>query len=103
MTKTIDNQVEKSTRLIMALKANISEFENKGVNMAELDKMTKDLKRLEESSNTAEELRKKLSDQVKNTNNILAQCKEDFARTKAVVRNNYPQEEWIKYGVADKR
>lgn len=103
MTKTIDIQVEKSTRLIKALKANIAEFESKGVSIAQLDRMAEDLKRLEESSDAAEELRKKLSDQVKNTNNILAQCKDDFAKTKAVVRNNYPQEEWINYGVTDKR
>lgn len=103
MTKTIDNQVEKSTRLIKALKANIAEFESKGVSTARLDLMAEDLKHLEESSKAAEDLRRKLSEQVKRTNNILAKCKEDFARTKAVVRNNYPQEEWIKYGVADKR
>lgn len=103
MTKTIDIQVEKSTRLIKALKANIAEFQDKGVSTDELDDMAENLRRLEESSKAADELRAKLSEQVKTTNNILSQCKEAYAQTKAVVRNNYPQEEWIKYGVTDKR
>lgn len=103
MSKTIDLQIEKSTRLIEALKAHIGEFENKGVSMDELNAMTDNLGKLQDSSKIAEELRGKLSGQVKTTNNILAQCKEAYTKVKSVVRNNYPQEEWIKYGVTDKR
>ena len=103
MSKTIDLQIEKSTRLIEALKAHIGEFKSKGISMADLDDMSDNLKKLQESSKTAEEIRAKLSAQVKTTNNILAQVKEAYTKTKAVVRNNYPQEEWIKYGVIDKR
>ncbi len=103
MSKTIDLQIEKSTRLIEALKAHIGEFESKGISMAELDDMSANLARLSESSKAADELRAKLSAQVKTTNNILARCKEAYLAAKAVVRNNYPQEQWINYGVTDKR
>lgn len=103
MSKTIDVQVEKSTRLINALKSHVAEFENKGVSTARLDGMAEKLRQLEESSKVAEELRAKLSAQVKNTNNILADCKNEYMAVKAVVRNNYAQEEWINYGVTDKR
>lgn len=103
MSKTIDIQIEKSTRLIDALKKHIAEFQDKGVSLAGLDDMAEQLKRLEESSKAAEDLRAKLSAQVRNTNNILADCKKAYTETKQVVRNNYPQEEWINYGVIDKR
>lgn len=103
MSKTIDLQIEKSTRLIEALKAHIEEFESKGVSMDELNAMTDNLNKLQDSSKVAEELRRKLSEQVRSTNNILAQCKDTYSKVKSVVRNNYPQEEWIKYGVTDKR
>lgn len=103
MSKIIDIQIEKSTRLIKALRANMAEFKDKGISEAQLDGMSHELELLEQSSKKAEGLRAKLSEQVKNTNSILAHCKEEFAKTKAVVRNNYPQEEWINYGVADKR
>ena len=38
-----------------------------------------------------------------NTNSILAQCKEMYVSTKNIIRNNYPQDQWIQYGVIDKR
>ena len=94
MSKTIDLQVEKSTRLINALKAQIDEVHDKGISLEELDAMSNQLNELHKNSEDTE---------VKRTNRILAQCKEMYIRTKNVVRNNYPQEEWIKYGVIDKR
>lgn len=103
MSKTIDLQIEKSTRLIEALKAHIGEFESKGVSMDNLNAMTENLKKLQDSSKVADELRRKLSEQVKTTNNILSQCKDTYFKVKSIVRNNYPQEDWIKYGVIDKR
>lgn len=103
MSKTIDIQVEKSKRLIEGLKAHLSDVQDKGVSTEKLESMEADLKRLAESAKIAEDLRAKLSAQVKNTNGILAECKRSYVDTKAVVRNNYPQEEWIKYGVIDKR
>lgn len=103
MSKTIDLQIEKSVRLIEALKNHLDKFKDKGISLADLDEMSDNLKRLKESSKTAEEIRTRLSEQVKTTNNILAQEKEAYAKTKTVVRNNYPQEEWIHYGVTDKR
>jgi hypothetical protein len=65
--------------------------------------MADNLKRLSDSSKAAEAIREKWSNQVVTTHNILVQVKEAYAKTKAVVRNNYPQEEWIKYSVSDKR
>ena len=103
MSKTIDLQVEKSTRLINALKAQIDEVHDKGISLEELDAMSNQLNELHKNSEDTEVLRKHLSEQVKRTNRILAQCKEMYKRKKNMVRNNYPQEEWIKYGVIDKR
>lgn len=103
MSKTIDLQIEKSKKLIEGLRAHMDEFVGKGVSASDLDTMTDNLKRLSDSSKAAEAIREQLSEQVKTTNNILAQVKEAYAKTKAVVRNNYPQEEWINYGVTDKR
>lgn len=65
--------------------------------------MADNLKRLSDSSKAAEAIREKWSNQVVTTHNILVQVKEAYAKTKAIVRNNYPQEEWIKYSVSDKR
>lgn len=103
MSKTIDTQIEKSTRLIEALRQHIGDVQDKGVTIDGLDAMARRLDDLRESSKVAEDLRARLSAQVKNTNAILAGCKRAYAETKAVVRNNYPQEQWLTYGVTDKR
>lgn len=103
MSKTIDTQIEKSTRLIEALRQHIGDVQDKGVTIDGLDAMARRLDDLRESSKVAEDLRARLSAQVKNTNAILADCKRAYAETKAVVRNNYPQEQWLTYGVTDKR
>ena len=103
MSKTIDLQVEKTMRLVNALKDRIEEVHDKGISLEELDAMTNKIKELQDSSRKTDELRNRLSAQVKNTNSILAQCKEMYVSTKNIIRNNYPQDQWIQYGVIDKR
>lgn len=103
MSKTIDIQIEKSKRLIEGLKRHMAEMESKGISMATLDDMNEQLRRLSDSARAADELRTKLSNQVRSTNNMLAACKQAYIATKAVIKNNYPQEQWRDYGVDDKR
>ena len=71
--------------------------------MDDLEDLKIQLEKLQESSKQTDELREKLSAQVHTTNNILAQIKDKYKDIKEVIRVNYPQYEWIKYGVWDKR
>lgn len=103
MSKTIDLQVQKSATLINALRGRLDEVRDKGFSLESLDAMQQRLEELQENAKEVETLRVKLSEQVKKTNAILTECKKNFINTKAVVRNNFLQEEWIKYGVTDKR
>lgn len=103
MSKTIDLQVQKSATLINALRGRLDEVRDKGISQESLDAMQQRLEELQENAKEVETLRARLSEQVKNTNAILTECKNSFINTKAVIRNNFLQEEWIKYGVTDKR
>lgn len=103
MSKTIDLQVQKSVTLINALRGRLDEVRDKGISLESLDAMQQRLEELQENAKEVETFRVKLSEQVKKTNAILTECKNAFINTKAVVRNNFLQEEWIKYGVTDKR
>ncbi len=103
MSKTIDQQIEKSNTLINALKHHLSEVSSKGVRMADLEELSAQLEKLQASSKQRDELREMLSAQVHTTNNILAQVKEHYKGIKEIIRVNYPQEKWINYGVLDKR
>ena len=103
MSRTIDLQVEKSMTLINALKKKYSDVKDKGIKMEDLQEMEIQLANLKTSSMQADELREKLSAQIRATNNILVQIKESYKNTKDIIRGYYPQECWSEFEVMDKR
>ena len=48
-------------------------------------------------------IREALTAKVKEVNMKLIVVKDKFAEKKKIIKNNYPQEEWARYGVMDKR
>lgn len=103
MSKTIDLQIEKSRVLIDGLRNNIDALRDKGFSNDELDAMSADLDALKQANEECDSIREQLSAKVKNVNGILAGVKEKFAEKKKIIKGHYPQEEWIRYGVQDKR
>lgn len=103
MSKTIDLQIEKSRFLIDGLRKNLDAIKDKGFNSDELDKMSADLDVLKVANAECEVLREQLSEKVKQVNGILSGVKEIFAEKKKIIKGYYPQEEWERYGVMDKR
>ena len=103
MSKTIDLQIEKSRVLIEGLSKNIETLRDKGIVSDELQAMTADLERLKVANDECDKIREELSQKVKNMNAILSGVKEAFAEKKRIIKMNYPQEQWIRYGVQDKR
>ncbi|MGM9704256.1 MAG: hypothetical protein ACI3YZ_12040 [Prevotella sp.] len=103
MSKTIDLQIEKSRVLIEGLSKNIETLRDKGIVSDELQAMTADLERLKVANDECDKIREELSQKVKNMNAILSGVKEAFAEKKRIIKVNYPQEQWIRYGVQDKR
>lgn len=103
MSKTIDLQIEKSRVLIEGLRKNIDALRDKGFCPEELDAMSADLTALKQANEECDAIREQLSAKVKNVNGILTGVKEKFAEKKKIIKGCYPQEEWIRYGVQDKR
>lgn len=103
MSKTIDLQIEKSRVLIEGLGKNIETLRDKGIASEELQAMAADLERLKLSNDECDKIREELSRKVKAMNDILTTVKEAFAEKKRIIKTNYPQEQWIQYGVQDKR
>ncbi len=103
MSKTIDLQIEKSRILIEGLRKNMDALRDKGFNNEELDAMGAELEALHVANEECDAMREQLSVKVKRMNEILLSVKEKFGEKKKVIKGYYPQEEWIKYGVQDKR
>lgn len=103
MSKTIDLQIEKSRVLIEGLSKNLETLRSKGIVSDELQAMSADLDKLKAANDECDQIREELSRKVKAMNGILAGVKDAFAEKKRIIKTNYPQEEWIIYGVQDKR
>lgn len=103
MSKTIDLQIEKSRVLIEGLNKNIETLRDKGIKSEALASMASDLDRLKVANDECDKIREELSQKVKAMNEILAGVKEAFAEKKRIIKVNYPQEQWLRYGVQDKR
>ena len=103
MSKTIEQQIEKSRMLITGFRRNINVLSDRGVTEAELNAMDVELRKLVEINAECDKLREELSVKVKNMNSILNVVKDSFFNYKKRIKQNYSQERWIDFGVADKR
>lgn len=103
MSKTIDLQIEKSRVLIDGLRKNLDALKGKGFSSDELDAMAADLDALKVANDECDAVREQLSQKVKVVNGILTGVKEKFAEKKRIIKQSYPQEQWLHYGVQDKR
>lgn len=103
MSKTIETQIEKSIALINGVRNNINSLRDKGVNEEALDAMQHDMETLAELNGQCEELREKLKNKVKEVNAVFDNTKQSFYDLKRIIKNNYPQEDWVAFGVMDKR
>ncbi len=103
MSKTIDLQIEKSRVLIEGIRKNIDALRDKGFSEKELVQMEQELVELKQANDACDNARQVLSDKVKRCNEMLTRVKDCFADKKKVIKGYYPQEEWIRYGVQDKR
>lgn len=102
MLKTIEIQIEKSRSLIKGLRKYLSEG-GKGVEEEELIAMEQSIEELKAASDQYDRLKAELSAKSKNVNEIMAQVKNTFGERKLLIKNNYPQESWVAYGIPDKR
>jgi len=103
MSKTIQAQIDKSQMLLDGLRGHAAEVAEKGVTNDAMNRMEETLKCLAAANNECDALRETLSLKVKSMNATLAEAKDQFAGLKRIVKNNYLQEEWQRFGVQDKR
>ena len=100
MSKTIELIIGKRRMVATSFRRNINVL---GVTEAELNAMDVELRKLVEINAECDKLREELSVKVKNMNSILNVVKDSFFNYKKIIKQNYSQERWIDFGVADKR
>ena len=103
MSKIVEQQIEKSMLLIEGMKNNIQVLEKHGVKVDVLENMRLQLGELGEANKECEALHVKLSERIKHMNSLLKEAKDSYIAQKMIVKTNYPQEQWICFGVSDKK
>lgn len=95
-------QIEKSRGLIAGLRKHLRET-GKGTTAHELDSMEQAIEALEAACEECDRLRAELAPKVKRMNELLGNVKADYVNHKVIIKNNYPPERWMAYGLPDKR
>lgn len=102
MSQTIQIQIEKSRDLAKGLRKHLNE-KGSGVTNEEILKLEQAIDKLKAANDEVDRLREELAPKVKHANEVMAVVKSIYAEKKKMLKNAYPQERWIDYGVPDKR
>lgn len=103
MSKTVEQQIEKSRNLVDGLRKHLKTGVGGGVTNDEIHVMEQRLEALQAANAEVDRLREELSPKVKRMNEIFAEVKAAYVNKKKTLKNCYPQEQWADYGIPDKR
>lgn len=103
MSVTNEIQIQKSRQLIDGFRKNINVLREHGVKDEDLAKMEKDLDALTVANKECDTVRAEMREKSQNSRKILTAVKEVFVEKKKLIKGLYPQEEWIRFGIVDKR
>ena len=103
MSKTTEILSEKCRTFIAGMQQHLTEVQTLGIQLEQLQLLDKELQELDGISRATEALREELHVKVGELNRKMDGIKTSFQEMKSRVKSNYPQEQWLRYGVTDKR
>ena len=103
MSKTFEQNVEKTTAMTAGIRKNLKEVTSLGIIEKDLISLEAEAQKAIEMIREVENLRAVVSQKLKSANDQLEGIKERSKFFRMIIKNNYPQEEWIRFGITDKR
>lgn len=103
MSKTFENQAIKAKNLAEGMKKHLSELSARGVNQETLDSLIKACEEAIRMSQEVDRLRMEASEKLHEANVALSDVKERYNELRMIIKNNYPLEQWHRFGLMDKR
>ncbi|MBQ8760959.1 MAG: hypothetical protein IJZ06_06005 [Bacteroidales bacterium] len=103
MSKTFEANAEKALTLASSLKKHFNEVENLGISREVLNKLESNAKKAIEMNREVDALRETVSEKLHKANDKLSEVKDLAMDYRKIVKTNFPQEKWERYGVMDKR
>ena len=103
MSKTFENQANKAKNLAEGMKKHLTELSARGVKQDALDSLIKASNEAIKMSQEVDRLRMEASEKLQEANIALSDVKDQYNELRTIIKNNYPQEQWYRCGLMDKR
>lgn len=103
MSVTILNEIDKADVLVTGLKKHLAEMKQLGIGADAIKRLEEAAKTLRQKDEEVDALRRQASLKGHQNRELLADLKAQMLEFRKAVKNRYPQNEWINYGVQDKR
>lgn len=103
MAKTNRDQIEKTELFIDGLRKNYELVADKGITTQVIDEMEALSKKLAAQDQKVETMREELSKEVNEAREQLIDLRDKYRKTRQIVKLNFSQEKWQKFGLPDKR
>jgi hypothetical protein len=103
MSVTNLNEIDKADVLVAGLRKHLKEAQELGITIDALNRLEEAAKAMRQKDAEVDELRRQTTIKVRENMNLIADMKDQMLTMRKAVKARYPQNEWIKYGVQDKR
>ena len=103
MSVTNLNEIDKADVLVAGLRKHHKEMEAIGITTDALNRLEKAAKVLRQKDAEVDELRRQANIKAHENMDLIADLKAQMLTMRKAVKARYPQYEWIRYGVQDKR
>jgi len=103
MSVTNLNEIEKANVLVAGLRKHLKEAQEIGITTDALNRLEEAAKVLRQKDAEVDELRRQATLKAHENMELIADIKAQMLNMRKAVKGHYPQYEWIKYGVQDKR
>lgn len=103
MSKVYTEQVQKAEALSAGMKKNYERIKNKGIRPEAIDELHTKALELEAMSREIDKIKAETSNKVRIAQEKLAELKNDMLQIKQIIKPAFSQEQWIDFGIADKR
>lgn len=103
MSVTIITEIDKANVLIAGLRKHLDEVKQLGISTDAINKMEEAGKSLKQKDEEMDALRRQSTLKARENRELLADLKSQMLEIRKTIKGNFPQTDWIKYGVQDKR
>ena len=103
MSVTNLNEIEKADVLVAGLRKHLKEAQEIGITTDAINRLEEAAKDLRQKDAEVDKLRRQATLKAHENLELIADLKAQMLSMRTAVKTRYPQYEWIKYGVQDKR